>query len=242
LASRRSFEHLPTIMHRYGAGACLLGLLKEHPGGWQAEWRLFDPSLGEAPQKTWETIGLALPEVLQEGINQFGLYLADPRLPSQILLPDEKVAASTKSNRDREAERSQDHHSDHDQAPFLSAEEQDEDEEFEREAKLAPQNTQPSAEPVALARETEIAVAGIRNSAQYAQVLQYLKVLIPEAKVEIKRIAAEYTLFGLQPSINRDHFLRRIGQEAFLVESSDPAGSDQDAIIYCDLLSTEQNN
>ena len=50
--------------------------------------------------------------------------------------------------------------------------------------------------------ETQIAVAGIQNSAQYAKVLSYLKRIIPqkESQVDILGIESDYTVFRLTPT------------------------------------------
>jgi len=99
---------------------------------------------------------------------------------------------------------------------------------------------------------TQIAISGIQNGTQYAEVLSYLKNMSTGVQVEIVRIAPEFTVFKLKPAIDRETVLRKIYQDALLIEDTrirspentatdqSTVGSEPDPTIYVKLMEVEK--
>jgi hypothetical protein len=184
---------LPTLK-RYGAPLCVLGLLREHPGGWHAEWFLFSNTTTE-PLKQWEVTALDLAPFLQNSLDDLGLFLAKGDFKS-------KVAAETVVEEAGQA---------------MS------------ESVLSQQE------------ETQVAIAGIQNSAQYAKVLSYLKrITRSETQIDILSIEPEYTLFRLRPAISLDVLRRKVQQDALLFERYDAIAKDNPLTLYLDFVEVDR--
>lgn len=182
---------LPTLK-RYGAQLCVLGLLREHPGGWHAEWFLFSHTKAE-PLKQWQVTALDLEPFLQNSLEDLGAFFAKTDLKSvawaETLIPSEQfVEAGVSSNQE----------------------------------------------------ETQVAIAGIQNSAQYAKVLSYLKrITNTGTQIDILGIEPEYTLFRLRPAISLDILRRKVQQDALLFERYDAIAKDP-LILYLDFVEVDR--
>lgn len=75
-AWQKKFVTVPAMMQRYGVDSCLLGLLREHPGGWHAEWFLFARSVTNVLQQGWQVSRMELPDLLQNSVDHLGVSLA----------------------------------------------------------------------------------------------------------------------------------------------------------------------
>jgi hypothetical protein len=184
---------LPTLK-RYGAQLCVLGLIREHPGGWHAEWFLFSDKKTE-PLKQWQITALEMAPFLQDSLEDLGTFLAKPDQKSitsseiEAALPEHVVGTEISSNQE----------------------------------------------------ETQVAITGIQNSAQYAKVLSYLKrITRTETQIDILGIESEYTLFRLRPAVALDILRRKVQQDALLFERYDAVAKNNPLILYLDLVEVDR--
>lgn len=202
---QKKFAAVPNTMQRYGVESCVLGLLREHPGGWHAEWFLFSKG-SQKPEKIWQSAHIEWPDMLQSGIDQLGIYLAagGVRAASEATVASEEMDALTS------------------------------------EESVFGGNTATAVKAAEQSKETQIAIAGIQNSVQYAQVLNHLKNLAAGVQVEIVRIEPEHTVFKLQPGVAKDTVLRKIQQGMVLVEDlRATATAGEDPTIYIKLMEVD---
>lgn len=89
--------------------------------------------------------------------------------------------------------------------------------------------------------ETQVAISGIQNSAQYASVLSYLKrITTLDTQIDILEIEPEYTLFRLRPGVATDILRRKLQQDALLFERYDQATQLDSSILRLELVEIDR--
>jgi hypothetical protein len=98
------FERVLPTLKRYGAQLCVLGLMREHPGGWHAEWFLFSDTKIE-PLKQWQVTDLDIEPFLQNSLEDLGTFLAKTDLKTAAssevsVVPEQMLGAAALSDQE----------------------------------------------------------------------------------------------------------------------------------------------